>query len=74
MRKFNKKVRRFKRNHSFESLIYHTKFSESSGYYGDNLVKDVTNSMAQEPEGSSPHSQQFATGPYPEPVESNPHP
>jgi hypothetical protein len=32
----------------------------------------VTNSVAQEPEGSSPHSQQLATGPYPEPVESNP--
>jgi hypothetical protein len=30
--------------------------------------------MAQEPEGSSPHSQQPATGPCPEPVESNPHP
>jgi hypothetical protein len=29
--------------------------------------------MAQEPEGSSPHSQQPATGPYPETVESNPH-
>jgi hypothetical protein len=29
--------------------------------------------MAQEPEGSSPHSQQPATGPCPEPVESNPH-
>jgi hypothetical protein len=34
----------------------------------------LTNSMAQEPKGSSPHSQQFATGPYSEPVESNPHP
>jgi hypothetical protein len=33
-----------------------------------------TNSVAQEPEGSSPHSQQLATGPYHEPVESNPHP
>jgi hypothetical protein len=33
-----------------------------------------TNSVAQEPEGSSPHSKQPATGPYPEPVESNPHP
>jgi hypothetical protein len=32
------------------------------------------NSVAQEPEGSPPHSQQLATGPYPEPVESNPHP
>jgi hypothetical protein len=30
--------------------------------------------VAQEPEGSSPHSQQPATGPCPEPVESNPHP
>jgi hypothetical protein len=29
--------------------------------------------VAQEPEGSSPHSQQLATGPCPEPVESNPH-
>jgi hypothetical protein len=34
----------------------------------------LTNSVAQEPEGSSPHSQQPATGPYPVPVESNPHP
>jgi hypothetical protein len=33
-----------------------------------------TNSVAQEPEGSSPYSQQPATGPYPEPDESNPHP
>jgi hypothetical protein len=32
-----------------------------------------TNSVAQEPEGSSPHSQQLAIGPYPEPVETNPH-
>jgi hypothetical protein len=30
--------------------------------------------VAQEPEDSSPHSQQPATGPWPEPVESNPHP
>jgi hypothetical protein len=28
----------------------------------------LTNSVAQEPEGSSPHSQQPATGPYPEPA------
>jgi hypothetical protein len=28
----------------------------------------------QEPESSSPHSQQPATGPYPEPVKSNPPP
>jgi hypothetical protein len=44
------------------------------------LLKDVfnfyilTNSVAQEPESSSPHSQQPATGPCPETVESNPHP
>jgi hypothetical protein len=29
--------------------------------------------VAQEPEGLSPYSQQLATGPYPEPVESNSH-
>jgi hypothetical protein len=34
----------------------------------------INNSVAQEPEGSSPHSQQPATGPCPKPVESNPHP
>jgi hypothetical protein len=33
----------------------------------------LTNSVAQEPEGSSPHSPQPATGLCPEPVESNPH-
>jgi hypothetical protein len=33
-----------------------------------------TNSLAQEPERSSPHSEQLTTGPYPEPVESNKHP
>jgi hypothetical protein len=38
------------------------------------LSANSTNSVAQEPEGSSPHSQQPDTGPYPEPVESNPHP
>jgi hypothetical protein len=30
--------------------------------------------VAQEPEGSSPHSQQPVTGPCPEPIESNPPP
>jgi hypothetical protein len=35
---------------------------------------NVTNSVAQEPEGSSLHSQQLATGPYSEPTESNPQP
>jgi hypothetical protein len=38
------------------------------------LVCLNTNSVAQEPEGSSPNAQQPATCPYPELVESNPHP
>jgi hypothetical protein len=38
------------------------------------LWRQLTNSMAPEPEGSSPHSQQPANGPYPEPGESTPHP
>jgi hypothetical protein len=37
-------------------------------------LPDITKSVAQEPEGSSSHSKQPATGPYPELVESNPHP
>jgi hypothetical protein len=38
------------------------------------LAAEGTNSVAQEPEGSSPHSQHPATGPGHEPVEVNPHP
>jgi hypothetical protein len=38
------------------------------------LTTYLPNSVAQEPEGSSQHSQQPATGPCPEPVESNPQP
>jgi hypothetical protein len=34
----------------------------------------LTHSVVLEPEGSSPHSQQPANGPYPEPGESTPHP
>jgi hypothetical protein len=37
------------------------------------FILHFTNSVAQGPEGSSPLSQQLTTGPYPEPVESNPH-
>jgi hypothetical protein len=33
----------------------------------------ITNSVAPEPEGSSPYSQEPATGPYPEPAGSNLH-
>jgi hypothetical protein len=44
-------------------------------YYMLSLWKPVqqTNSLAPEPEGSSPHSQQPANDPYPEPGESTPH-
>jgi hypothetical protein len=38
------------------------------------ITTSHTNSVAPEPEGSSPHSQQPANGPYPEPRESTPHP
>jgi hypothetical protein len=38
-----------------------------------NKVQTITNSVAPEPEGSSPYSQQPATGPYPEPTGSNLH-
>jgi hypothetical protein len=34
----------------------------------------ITKYVAPEPEGSSPHSQNPANGPYPEPGESTPHP
>jgi hypothetical protein len=40
----------------------------------DWLTNQLTNSVAPEPGGSSPHSQQPANGPYPEPAESTPHP
>jgi hypothetical protein len=39
-----------------------------------NVVLQNTNLVVQEPEGLSLHSQQPASGPYPEPVESSPHP
>jgi hypothetical protein len=38
------------------------------------FILERTNSVAPEPEGSSPHSQQHANNPYPEPDESTPHP
>jgi hypothetical protein len=43
-------------------------------YTARSVSRQVTNSVAQEPEGSSPRSQQPTTSPYPEPVKSNPHP
>jgi hypothetical protein len=49
-----------------------SKFLQIAGLI--NTIFKPSNSVAQEPEGSSPHSQQPATGPCPEPVESNPHP
>jgi hypothetical protein len=38
------------------------------------LSKTLTNSVAPEPEGSSPHSRQSTDSPYPEPGESTQHP
>jgi hypothetical protein len=40
----------------------------------DSVCTWRTNSVAPEPEGSSPHSQEPANDPYPEPGESTPHP
>jgi hypothetical protein len=50
--------------------------TELPGSHFINYNKDIflINSVAHEPEGSSPHSQQPATGLYLEPVESNLHP
>jgi hypothetical protein len=45
-----------------------------NGYVSIKTAKLKSNSVAQEPEGSSPHSQQPATGTCPELVESNPTP
>jgi hypothetical protein len=38
------------------------------------VAYQLTNSVAPEPEGSSPHSQQPANRPYPESDESTSHP
>jgi hypothetical protein len=38
------------------------------------VISRISNSVSQEPEGSSPHSQKLNTGTCPEPVESNSHP
>jgi hypothetical protein len=47
--------------------------SVSNSYHRTTRHSELTNSMAPEPEGSSPHSQQPPNGPYPEPGESTPH-
>jgi hypothetical protein len=60
-------------------LFIWTKHSNSekkvpfNGFH-QNTGNPITNSVAPEPEGSSPHSQQPASGPYPEPGESTPPP
>jgi hypothetical protein len=36
----------------------------------EHITHTRTNSMGPEPEGSSPYSQEPATGPYPEPTET----
>jgi hypothetical protein len=46
-------------------------FSFPEFYVCLEVTSSVTTFVVQEPEGSSPHSQQPATGLYPETVESN---
>jgi hypothetical protein len=65
--------------HGNQSMWFTTEQEGPIGVAGLNYkdlwkVNKITNSMVREPEGSSPHSQQPATGPCPETVESNPHP
>jgi hypothetical protein len=36
-------------------------------------TEGLTDSVAPEPDGSSPHSQKLSNGPYPKPGESTPH-
>jgi hypothetical protein len=48
--------------------------SKGMEFSGTHLIQHLTNSVAPEPEGSSPHSQQPANCPYPEPGESIPPP
>jgi hypothetical protein len=58
-----------RRNIRRNNFIYQRNFHLPLYYYV--LVK-LHNCVEQELEGSSLHSQQLATDPYPEPVESNP--
>jgi hypothetical protein len=70
-------------NHSHSSILHHIDVSQLSIVYRtgwpwhyrdpDRGLLSWTNSVEQEPEGSSPHSQQPANGPCTETVESNPH-
>jgi hypothetical protein len=71
---FKNSVRTSKRTPHFTNtkMNWLTLFKEITAVYIEN--HKLTNSVAQEPEGSSRHSQQPATDPCPEPVESNPHP
>jgi hypothetical protein len=52
----------------------HTNILSVTLYNLQLIPKMLTNTVEQEPEALSPHSQQPATGPCPEPVESNPLP
>jgi hypothetical protein len=56
---------------NFTSYIISRLFAVRNKYQ---FYSVLTNSVAQESQGSSPHWQQPATGPCPEPVESNPQP
>jgi hypothetical protein len=75
-----------KRSITLHVPTLHQDFNQSDVYFSNTdiikipqpvkirLYVELTNSVAPEPEGSSPHSQQPANGPYPEPGESTPHP
>jgi hypothetical protein len=54
--------------------VSNTVHNTSVELYWKSLTSPLTNSVAPEPEDSSPHSQQPANGPYPEPGESTPPP
>jgi hypothetical protein len=64
------------KRYSFNYLSYihfNINFSSNHGVTRGLLHWYITNSVAPEPEGSSPYSQKPATGPYPEPTGPNLH-
>jgi hypothetical protein len=68
---FNLKSWNFSRRRSRYSVAFLISLVQYFGYVATLIL---TNSVAPEPEGSSPHSQQPAKGLYPEPGESTPRP
>jgi hypothetical protein len=73
-KKLNFAVKNYKQRRAQIKIKLRRETQYNMTYFTIISTMSLTNSVAQEPEGSSPHSQQPATGPCPEPVESNPHP